>query len=66
VQAGLPDPDNNCNAEIYCNDQFVELESLGPLTTLSSGGSVNHMETWDVFEGMDSLPLEVREAIMAS
>ncbi|HNM37978.1 MAG TPA: hypothetical protein PKI33_12990, partial [Anaerolineales bacterium] len=27
-------PDNNCNAELFCNDEFVELESLGPLTKL--------------------------------
>lgn len=27
-------PDNNSNAEIYCNEQFVELESLGALTML--------------------------------
>ena len=48
-------PDNNCNAELYCNDQFVELESLGPLLKLSPGGSINHVETWELSDGPGSL-----------
>ena len=56
-------PDNNCNAEMYCNDQFVELESLGPLTKLSPGASVSLVETWDIFTELRSLPLEMRELL---
>ncbi|MBI2331059.1 MAG: hypothetical protein HYU84_02605 [Chloroflexi bacterium] len=56
VQPLAHHPDNNCNAEIYCNEQFVELESLGPLTKLNPGASVTHVETWDVTEGYGSLP----------
>lgn len=55
VQAPAHHPDNNCNAEMYCNEHFVELESLGPLTKLNPGTSVMHLETWDVTEGYDSL-----------
>lgn len=58
-------PDNNCNAEIFCNDQFVELESLAPLKTLDPGASVNHVETWDIFIGLDSTPDEVRQILPA-
>ena len=54
-------PDNNCNAEMYCNDQFVELESLGPLARLHPGSSVTHHETWDVKIGYDSLPEHLHE-----
>jgi hypothetical protein len=43
-------PDNNCNAEMYCNDQFVELESLGPLKVVKPGESNVHMETWELFD----------------
>ena len=53
-------PDNNCNSEIYCGDQFVELESLAPLKMLNPGESVDHVETWDLFDGLDSLPGEVQ------
>lgn len=63
AQTGVLHPDNNCNAEIYCGDQFVELESLAPLTILNPGASVNHVETWDVFEGMQSLPKDVQQIL---
>jgi hypothetical protein len=56
-------PDNNSNAEIYCSDQFIELESLAPLKILYPGASVNHVETWDIFYGLDSLPEEVNELL---
>lgn len=64
TQIGVTYPDNNCNAEMYCNDQFVELESLGPLTSLRPGASVNHTETWDIFHGLDLLPLDVRGVLL--
>jgi hypothetical protein len=66
VHTGLPHPDNNCNAEMYCGNQFVELESLAPLTTLNPGDSVNHVETWDVLDDMDSIPEEIRQVIAVS
>src|SRR5689334_1733535 len=66
VNAELSHPDNNCNSEMYCNDKFVELESLGPLTRLSPGASVQHMETWDIFFKPETFPEEVREALAAS
>ena len=56
-------PDNNCNAEMYCNDQFVELESLGPLTKLEPGGSVTHVEQWDVLQDIDFLPEDIRRIL---
>jgi hypothetical protein len=59
----IPYPDHNCNAEIYGNDQVVELESLGPLKTIHPGQSVSHVETWEVFDGIDAVPAEVRQAL---
>ena len=58
-------PDNNCNAEMYCNDKFVELESLAPLGILQPGAEVKHVETWEVFTNMDVLPAEIRSALTA-
>lgn len=63
VHLGLPHPDNNCNAELYCNDQFIELESLAPLRMLRPNESVTLTETWDVFDGLDTLPVEVQQAL---
>lgn len=65
VHPGVPHPDNNCNAEMYCNDKFVELESLAPLTRLSPGASVKHMETWELDFGVDSLPEEIQNVLIA-
>lgn len=63
VRMGQFYPDNNCNAELYCNDKFVELESLAPLTRLSPGAFVTHQEAWDILHGMDSLSAGLQKAI---
>lgn len=49
VVPGAKYPDGGCNSECYCNDWFVELESLGPLTRLEPGQTVEHVETWELF-----------------
>jgi hypothetical protein len=48
---------------MYCNDKFVELESLAPLGKLNPGEEAIHVETWDVFTGIDSLPGEIQKAL---
>lgn len=53
MQAGSKYPDNNCNAEMYCNDQFVELESLGTLDRVEPGKSIVHRETWELFDSLE-------------
>lgn len=58
-------PDNNCNAEMYCNDQFVELESLGALTRLEPGAAIQHAEVWEVLNGMESLPNHLQDLLTA-
>lgn len=63
VKAGLPYPDNNCNAEMYCNDKFVELETLAPMIQLAPGESIDHIEIWDIFEGINALPHEIQNAL---
>jgi len=39
-------PDDGCNFETFANHQFLEVESLGPLTDLPPGDSVTHVEHW--------------------
>ena len=46
-----PHPDYGCNAECYQNEAFVELETLGPLTSLKPGASVTHIEIWQLEAG---------------
>ena len=45
--------DSGCNAEIYCDNNVIELESLGPLGQLAPGKSVFHTETWEVFDSLE-------------
>jgi hypothetical protein len=40
--------DLGCNAEVYANQAYIELESLGPLLELQPGESVAHTEIWDM------------------
>ncbi len=39
-------PDFGCNCELFTNGKMLELESLGPLRTLSRGESIVHEEHW--------------------
>jgi hypothetical protein len=66
AQAGLSYPDNNSNAEMYCNDKFVELESVAPLVRLNPGDLSKHIETWDIFYGLDPLPEDIQQALTVS
>jgi hypothetical protein len=42
-------PDLGSNAEIYCDTEFVELESLGPIATIPPGKTVYWEEDWEVY-----------------
>lgn len=39
-------PDNGCNFELYMCQQFMELESLGKMTTILPGQCATHVELW--------------------
>jgi hypothetical protein len=58
-------PDGGCNAETYTDHRFVELESLGPLVTLSPGMANTFTETWELYDTLDVpfIPQEVRELL---
>ncbi len=42
--------DRGASAQIYCNERFLELETLGPLVTLGPGESTDHVETWSLHQ----------------
>lgn len=64
VQTGQPYPDFGCSSEVYCNDYFIELETLGPLVTLAPGESVDHDEVWEIYPDVAQPTLEnFREAL---
>ncbi len=65
VQPGFRYPDDHCNAEIYTDGDFIELESLGPLRTISPGDSLAHVETWELYDSLGEafLSQEMRRLI---
>lgn len=42
-------PDGNVNLEVYTDATILELETLGPVRTISPGQSVTHREEWLLF-----------------
>ncbi len=55
--------DFGASSQCYCNDSFIELETLGPLAAIEPGDSVCHRETWRVFADVELKRTE--EAIAA-
>ncbi len=49
---GLAHADLNSNTEVYVNDRYIEIETLGPLTQLQPGQSIRHVETWEAYAGL--------------
>lgn len=45
--------DFGSSSECYCNDTFLELETLGPISTIKPGDMVSHVETWDLYKDID-------------
>ena len=44
--------DLGCNVETFTNESMLELETLGPLCWLLPGESVEHIEIWNLFDGV--------------
>jgi hypothetical protein len=57
--------DFGCNVESYCNDEFIEMETVGPLTRLDPGEAVEHLETWEIYPavGFESTTHRVRDLL---
>jgi hypothetical protein len=41
--------DFGSSSECYCNDQFLELETLAPIQAIAPKDSVMHVETWELY-----------------
>ena len=48
-------PDYGSNAEVYTNQRFTEVESLGPFVDLQPKKEIVHTETWEVYKE-DEIP----------
>lgn len=45
--------DFGSSTECYCNDQFIELETLSPIRTIAPGETASHIETWELYKDID-------------
>ena len=45
--------DFGSSSESYCNDQFLELETLAPISKIEPGACISHVETWEIFKDID-------------
>lgn len=52
-QKGATYPDGGVNTETYTAGTFIELETLGPMTTLAPGATAEHREQWSLFKNVD-------------
>jgi hypothetical protein len=57
--------DFGCNCESYCNDEFIEVETVGPLVRLQPGASTTHVEEWELYrvEGVEQTLEGVRGVV---
>ncbi len=55
-QAGQTHTDQSSNCEVYVWDRFLELETLAPLVRLEPGATTTHVETWELFAGVQAEP----------
>ncbi|MGA9365275.1 MAG: DUF4380 domain-containing protein [Bacteroidota bacterium] len=49
---GAKYPDYGCSVETFTNAEMIELETLGPLTSLQPGTQVESREDWFLFKGL--------------
>src|SRR5438094_914376 len=45
-------PDFGCSFETFTNGDFLEIETLGPMTKVEPDGSVAHVERWSLFRNV--------------
>lgn len=45
-------PDFGCSFETFTNNDFLEIETLGPMTQLAPGQTVEHVEHWGLYRNV--------------
>ena len=45
-------PDFGCSFETFANNEFLEMETLGPVTKVLPGKSVEHTEHWNLYRNV--------------
>jgi hypothetical protein len=45
--------DFGSSSECYCNNRFIELETLAPIGTIEPGATALHVETWNLYKNIE-------------
>jgi hypothetical protein len=53
--------DFGCSFETFTNKEFLEIETLGPMTNLLPGETVEHIEDWALFRDVRVVELTDKE-----
>jgi len=56
--------DRGASHQIYCDPQVIELETLGPQTTLNPGQAVDHQELWQIYP-QGSFPQQIQKRFVS-
>jgi hypothetical protein len=51
AKQGLEYPDMGCSLELFANDMFLEIETLGPIEEVEPGRTLEHVEEWSLHRG---------------
>ena len=54
---GMPYPDLDASGQCYAIRDFIELETVGPLSAVSNGETVTHVETWELHVVDQDIPI---------
>jgi hypothetical protein len=59
-------PDYGSNTEVFTQTTFIEVETLGPLTTLPPGETAEHTERWSLHKGvtLGTTEAEIEKAVL--
>lgn len=63
--AGAEYYDFGSSSECFCNNRFLELETLAPIGTIPPGGAAVHVETWDLYRNIERPQTEVDAQALA-
>jgi hypothetical protein len=61
-EPGREYPDMGCSLEVFANDMFLELETLGPLETAEPDQTIEHVEEWSLHRNVS--PAELTDAAL--
>jgi hypothetical protein len=62
-QANAAYPDGGCNFETFTDQDMIEIESLGPVTTLRPDETVSHVENWYLFPLTEEMQIESENSL---